>query len=87
MNVVQFRNGTYGVRRTRWFRYQFLAHRSALGGDEWRTTDIMIPRSDFEYATREDAEFRMSEARGEPGPDVGEIVPPIDGYQPVRSAR
>lgn len=80
IEIVQFRNGAYGIRRVRWFRYQFLANH--LIDDEWRPVNNMRPHRDFEYGSKEILMRRLMNVRGWDSPvDVGEVVPmPISLY-------
>lgn len=74
IKIVKFKNGTYGIRRVRWFRYQFLANHVIC--DEWRPVNSMRPHRDFEYGSKEILMWRLMNIRGWDLPvDVGEVVP------------
>lgn len=80
IDIVKFRNGTYGIRRKHWFRYQFLANHLLL--DEWRPMNNTYPRRDFEYGSADEAVERIVNIRGVvvkkyagQVDDVGRVVP------------
>ena len=52
MKIVQFKDGTYGIRKWSWFQYKFLVAKRCYW---WSISDAMETGVSIKYATLEEA--------------------------------